>query len=152
MNNKGFMRTLEAVIAVMIVFMFIYFVGRSGYDDNEREIQNIRSLQESILKDISSNDDYRGCIVSIPISSFNNVADEKANDPPCAVEIRNFISDSLPVKFKNKHKFNICDPQELGSCTLPTISSSQVYTSAVIITSSLKSSSYDPRILRIWFY
>jgi len=152
MNKRGFIRTLEAVIAVIIVFMFIFFVGRSSYNADEREIQNIRSLQESILSDISGNDVYRDCIIVTPIEAFNNVAESGANEPACAVEIKNFISDSLPKKFRNNHEFNACDPKELGSCTLPTISSNQVYTSAVIITSSLKSATYDPRILRIWFY
>ena len=151
MDKRGFVRTLEAVIAVIIIFTFIFFVGRSE-SGNEKEIQNVRSLQESILSDISSNDIYRDCIVTTSVEDFNNVAEGNSNEPACALEIKKFISDSLPGKFRDNHQFNVCDPKELGTCTLPTISSSQVYTSAVIITSSLKSATYDPRILRIWFY
>ena len=47
MDKKGFIRTLEAVIAVIVVFVFIYSVGRGGYEST-REVDSIKSLQESI--------------------------------------------------------------------------------------------------------
>lgn len=159
MDKKGFIRTLEAVIAVIVVFVFIYSVGRAGYESG-RDVENIRSLEESILSEISKNDEYRECIVTTSgDTNNNNIADiqeiEKGTFCP---EIKIFIEESLPKRFvdKGKYRFNVCDPapSEIKFCTLPDFGDAkEVFTSAVIITSSLENGgSYNPRILRMWLY
>ena len=160
MDKRGFLRTLEAILAVVIVFLFIYYVGRGGSDEDARYVQGIRSLQESILDEISKNDDFRECIVSADVNKFNEDAEKfDANnciDQPrdnCAEEIDCYIEGSLPPRYRDKYKFTICDPKDLGRCTIPSISGAkEVYTSAVVISSSLNDVKYGPRILRMWLY
>ena len=153
MDKKGFIRTLEAVIAVIVVFVFIYSVGRGGYEST-REVDSIKSLQESILSEISKNDGFRECIVT---ASTKNIKKIKKDGKGVCPEIDMFIKGSLPPRFLGKYKFNVCDPKNLGKdCQLPGFGdSTRVYTSAVIITSSLEgdgTGTYSPRILRLWFF
>ena len=163
MNKRGFIRTLEAVLAVILIFLFIFFIGNNNDRSDQEFIQNIRSLQESILDDISKNDAFRECIVAYsPLDQNDNGKDDISDGyaytlpgSPCEglnPTITKFISNSLPERFKEDHKFTICDPEERDSCTLPSISSNQVFTSAVIITSTLESKIYKPRVLRLWFF
>ncbi len=159
MNKRGFIRTLEAVLAIIIVFLFIFYAGKSK-DGDERFVQGIRSLQESILDEISKNDEFRECIVSSDINGFNQIAEQEVsnciNQPQepslCAKEVDCYIEGSLPPRYREKYAFTICSPSDPGSCTLPTISGGEVYTSAVIISSSLNDGKYGPRILRMWLY
>lgn len=163
MNKRGFIRTLEAVLAIIIVFLFIYYAGRSS-DSDKRYVQGVRSLEESLLDEISKNDGFRQCIVSGEISKFNedvekfkaeNCIDQKFVEGECAKEIDCYIEGSLPLRYREKYAFTICSPSDLGSCSLPGSigGSKEVYTSAVIISSSLKDSgNYNPRILRMWLY
>jgi len=153
MNKRGFLRTLEAVIAVIIVFLFIYYAGRSS-DKDTRFVQGIRSLEESILNDISKNDAFRDCIVSASGDVNNNkkVDYTEIGDGVFCLDIKRFIEDSLPSRYKDNYAFTVCDPKDLGRCTLPYIPSKEVYTSAVIISSSLNNKEYSPRILRIWLF
>ena len=158
MNKRGFLRTLEAVIAVIIVFLFIYYAGRSS-DKDARFVQGIRSLEESILNDISKNDAFRECIVTTSLADTDTDGKGKGKadvqeigEGATCPEVKQFIEDSLPSRYRNNYAFTVCDPKELGSCTLPTISSKEVYTSAVIISSSLNNKEYNPRVLRMWLF
>ena len=160
MNKRGFIRTLEAVLAVVIVFLFIYYIGRSGGED-ARFVQGVKSLQESVLDEVSKSDNFRECIVNSDITQFNiDVESFEANNcigqdrDNCAEEIDCYFEGSLPSKYKEKYAFTICSPTDLGSCSLPGSigGSKEVYTSAVIISSSLNDAKYSPRILRMWLY
>ena len=159
MNKRGFIRTLEAVLAIIIVFLFIFYAGKSK-DGDERFVQGIRSLQESILDEISKNDEFRECIVSGDIVAFNKEVEEFEADgcigtdmDKCSKEVDCYIEGSLPPRYREKYAFTICSPENLGSCSIPgSISGGEVYTSAVIISSSLNDGNYNPRILRMWLF
>ena len=147
MNKKGFIRTLEAVLAVIVIFIFIYSVGRGGYS-GDRDVESIKSLQESILGEISRNDEFRDCIVTATAEEIKQINNEGGMGCP---EVKVFIESALPPRFLKEYKFNVCDPARLQDCSLPSLSGIEIYTSAVIITSSIKDGGeYSPRILRLW--
>jgi|SRR3989344_2537601 len=162
-NKRGFIRTLEAVIAIVIVFLFIFYASKSSTGEDKRFVEGIKSLQESILNDISKNNEFRKCIVEYnPLDQNNNsrddISDESAYakaDNPCSGtgKISDFIDESVPTRFRKQgehFEFIVCNFNI--DCKLPSIEGDEVYTSAVIITSSLKNTKYKPRILRIWFF
>ena len=159
MNKRGFIKTLEAVLAVIIVFLFIYYLGRSGGED-ARFVQGIRSLEESVLNEISKDDSFRECIVNSDVTVFNQIVDDfqasnciSIPQDKCAKDIDCYIEGSLPLRYREKYAFTICSPSDPG-CSLPGSigGSKEVYTSAVIISSSLNDAKYSPRILRMWLY
>ncbi len=63
MNNKGFLRILEAVIAIIIIFMFTYYIMPKNAEKNDVEGDKIRLLQKTILDEISHNEGFRDCIL-----------------------------------------------------------------------------------------
>ena len=125
MDNRGFLRTLEAVLAVVIVFLFIYYAGRGSGDGDDRYVQGVKSLQESILDEITKNDDFRECIVTTDIDKFNALAEEKVSNcineefdkDKCSKKIDCFIDGSLPLRYKEEYAFTICSPTDPGSCS-----------------------------------
>ena len=63
MNNKGFLRILEAVIAIIIIFMFTYYIMPKNTEKSDVEGDKIRLLQKTILNEISYNEGFRDCIL-----------------------------------------------------------------------------------------
>jgi hypothetical protein len=171
MNKRGFVRTLEAVLAVIVVFLFIFYAGGSSSDEEGRFVDGIKSLQESILDDISKNDEMRKCVVEYAsldtdANGRDDISDHGVNKgedayldstSPCfgTQRISEFIDESLPGRFSGQgenFEFTVCEAEGGGQCRLPELKGNKVYTSAVIITSSLEGSKYKPRILRVWFF
>lgn len=148
-------------------------MSRSSTDEDARYVEGIRSLQESILNDISKNDVFRKCIVEYsPLDQNENDRDdisEKENPyaysgsnplSPClnTKRISEFIDESVPERFSGQgdhFDFIVCGTSaDDFPCSLPGSieGKKEAYTSAVIITSSLDNEEYNPRILRVWFF
>lgn len=152
MNKRGFIKTLEAVLAVMIVFIFIYSMSQRENEENSN-IKSMRGIQEGLLNGISQNDDFRECIVNAAKASLIYVGTGNAQDPCLSVNLKDYITQTLPDRFvktgKERYKIWVCD---FDDCTLPNLEGKYIYTSAVIISSDLKEQEYNPRIFRIWIW
>lgn len=149
MNKRGFIKTLEAVLAVIIVFIFIFTLSQKSSSDNN--IKTMRDMQEGLLSGISKNDNFRSCIVSAQKASLPYIGAGNAQDPCFEEDIKGYITKSLPSRFvkqgDERYRMWVCD---VDDCTLPELSGKYVYTSAVIISSDLED--YKPRIFRIWMW
>jgi len=143
MNKRGFIRTLEAVIAIIIVFVFIYAVSQSNIERDSAKVDSIRSLQEEVLRGISENEEYRKEVLELSSELLNE--DLKGKN----LEFVNHVRDNLGG-FSDRYALVVCEP---NNCGIPSSLSDKerVYTSAVIISSSLESS-YDPKIVRLWVW
>ena len=104
MNNKrGFMRILEATIAVMIVSGVLIVVYSKQVDRGIDAVDYFRSLQGQILSDISIRSDLRSSVL---------VADDENPDDPDFIILNDFVEDNIP-DFVG-YSISICD---LGSTT-----------------------------------
>ncbi|MEK6951539.1 MAG: hypothetical protein AABX29_00835 [Nanoarchaeota archaeon] len=158
MNKQGFIKTVEAIIAVLIIFIFIYYITPKS--TGNKETNDIKELQAEILKGISENEVYRECIVSCPDGSictieksgisnnFNTQTCTNNNNIPA--DMKGFIEKSLTPKFKDNYQLVICTQ---GNCGSPP-EKDTVYTSAVIVTSSLKTTppTYNPKVVRLYLW
>ncbi|MEK6951527.1 MAG: hypothetical protein AABX29_00775 [Nanoarchaeota archaeon] len=166
MNKQGFIKTVEAIIAVLIIFIFIYYVTPKS--TTNQDTSDIKKLQEEILKGISEKEIYRECITAednqvllwiqgnngidtnfaIPIST--NFSPTKCTPTNIPNGIKTFIEQSLTQKFQNNYRLIICTQ---GSCGSPP-EKDTVYTSAVIVTSSLKTTppTYNPKVVRLYLW
>jgi hypothetical protein len=140
MNKKGFIKTVEAIIEILIIFIFIYYV--TPKINENPEIKGIKSLQTEILKGISENEDFRECIITS--EDFTITKTEQSVCP----NIKEFIDSSLTPLYKNKYQLDVCLE---GSCSGPP-DEKTVYTSAIIITSSIKAQEYKPKIVRLYLW
>ncbi len=150
MDKKGFIKTVEAIIAVLIIFIFIYYVTPKSSDN--KDISDIKELQAEILKGISENEAFRECIVKETgietIQSTGIIGFENCNNG-VSTAMQTFIESSLTKKFQTNYQLVICTQ---GSCGSPP-EEDTVYTSAVIVTSSLKAPpTYNPKVVRLYLW
>ena len=152
MNKQGFIKTIEAIIAVLIIFIFIYYVTPKSSDI--KDTSDIKKLQEEILKGISENEVFRECIIKETGTKIIQYADPKITGfETCtsgvSTTMQTFIESSLTKKFQTNYQLVICTQ---GSCGSPP-EKDTVYTSAVIVTSSLKTPpTYNPKVVRLYLW
>jgi hypothetical protein len=64
-NNKGYLQTLEAVVAILILLGVILF-SISLRGGNELSVpEDISLLQNNILTQVQNNQDYRDCVFDV---------------------------------------------------------------------------------------
>jgi hypothetical protein len=152
MNKRGFIKTLEAVVSIVVVFIFILTLTRGG--ENVSTSEEMKNLQEGLLQGIIQTDEFRSCIINVPVGNLNDIS--SGNICP---EIMAYIGETLPNRFVNSGKeryfIDVCDPSStnVGAlCSLPIELEGRdlLFTSAVIISADLET--YNPRILRIWMW
>lgn len=57
MNKKGFMHTLEAVLAITIMFLFITFIVQKPYTDPKTE-------KTKVLITLTQDEEFRSCLMA----------------------------------------------------------------------------------------
>lgn len=150
MDKRGFIRTLEAIIAIIIVFVFIYVLMQGTINTATKGTESIKSLQEEVLRGISESEALRNCIVKLTpnyldISEIPGLLDD---DIICVADIKTYMQSNLG-KFKQSYALVICNVD--ASCGIPSdLPDKNVYTTAIIITSSLQD--YKPKIVRLWVW
>jgi hypothetical protein len=145
MNKRGFIKTLEAVLAIMVVFIFIFSVSQKS-DKKDSNAEAMRNIQEGILNGISQNDIFRNCIINTPDGELNLIPMSKCGD------IKTYIEGTIPPRFGDRYFVQVCGEVD---CQWNSPDENYLYTSAVIISSELENptpSSYNPRIFRIWMW
>ncbi|MAG50887.1 hypothetical protein CL621_04610 [archaeon] len=63
MNKKGYIRTLEAVIAIIIILVFVLTVLQPKYK-KESEPAEIKLLQDTIINELEEDENYRNIILN----------------------------------------------------------------------------------------
>ena len=126
-NKKGYMKTLEAVIAVIILISFLLALLPREEAKPETP-QDIQLLQDTVFTTIQNDNYYRACVLS--------------NNLNC---ITSFINSTFPYTLEFDAK--ICD---LTSCPEPDLPDKSVYVSDLIISSNL--TEFDTRLLRLFIW
>jgi hypothetical protein len=131
MNKKGWLRIMEAFLAVMIIVGAIAIIytnqrGESG------ESAYIKDLQNQIIQDISQNEDLRNAILSNDASPLNE-----------------FINKSIPASLNFTIKICAID----AVCALETTAElvkKDIYAQERVISGSL--SVYNPKRFRLFVW
>ena len=152
MNKKGFIRTLEAVIAILIVFVFIYVLMQGSLTSKSKTSDSIKSMEEEILRGISETESLRSEVVSLDSNKLGvNLAGSSGID----YGFVEYVESNLPERFKKdgikNYALVVCET----SCGIPpTLPDKEVYTTAIVITSSLEGNCADckPKIVRLWVW
>lgn len=100
MNNKGFLRTLEAVIAVIIVLSLILFLTPVRVSEVGDIPGTVAEAQKIIVEEVSLNESYRKCILDNKERSCIGM------DYPCD-GIENFVRANTPAGYE--YNCEICD-------------------------------------------
>ena len=63
MNKKAYIRTLEAVIAIILVLAFIFMVTPKTQKISEEVPIDVREAQKFILQEVLNNESLRNCVI-----------------------------------------------------------------------------------------
>lgn len=130
--KKGYIKTIEAVIAIVLILMVVYFVIPRNVKIIEKVPSNVKSSQEFIINEISSNKALRNCIIE-DVNCENNES------------LISLVEENVPIGYN--YTFKICDST---NCLTSTPMDKSVYMDDVFIASTLEEQ--KPKIFRIWMW
>ena len=134
-NKKGFIKTLEAVIAIILILGFVYAMTPKQEPKAEPTPLNIRDTQQFILNEVALNKTFRNCITSSPVSACDN---------GCLQQINAFIDKNTPSGYENSCE--VCARAiSCSSNQLPLDRS--IYTDSIFIGHTTSS-----KIFRVYFW
>lgn len=142
-NKRGFIRTIESVIAIVILLGFILYI----YDDGSSEIktgipENVEKANTYIINEFLHNETLRSCFV-------NNIGNGNCNsvlEINCKNKINDFLLKSVPIGYSSACE--ICkDSRSCTSFNFPKEKS--VYPKTGFIYSNIYK---EGRIVRIYIY
>jgi hypothetical protein len=115
-NKKAYIKTLEALVALVIFLIFVTGVIVINQPREKETIpQDIKLLQDTILNKIETEPEFRHCLV--------------ANDTIC---IENLINSSILPTID--YDFDICNEPNPSDCTLKTFPLNRtIYADSLII-------------------
>ncbi|MFH1637686.1 MAG: hypothetical protein ABIB71_04660 [Candidatus Woesearchaeota archaeon] len=151
-NKKGYIRTLEAVIGIVIILLFIFSVNPKVKEKTESMPSAVETSLDFITEEINSNATLR---TAVYLPSLLNCGSTPEN---CQEEykVTPFISHNIPPTYS--HDYRICDnPSCVLVCEegdaeclnkLPPMDVS-VYTADTIVAPS---EDVQPRLVRVWVW
>ena len=130
MDKRGYIKTVEAVIAIVAVLIFVVTTvpNRSLEDSGVPPI--VKSSQEFITTEISTNEEIRECVIENPLCENADI-------------MKQIIENNLPNGYD--YTFKICNT---SNCLTTTPLDRSVYLTDVFITSTIEEQ--NPKIVRIW--
>ena len=139
MNKKGFFRTLEAVIAIVVILTFIYSVAPKK-EIKEEIPYALKTARDYILNEIATNPDLRNLVTESSIDDdVKNIED--------IGDLDEFIKNNIPPGYEYSGaicKTTYCVLEE----KLP--EKKTIYMADIIVSPS--SLEEEPRIVRLWFW
>lgn len=93
MNKKGYIRIIEAVVAVLIILGFIMAVMPRAPPEEAKIPKELELTAEAILKQIQNDDTFRKCILVGEVEIKINGQTQTQNGIEC---ISKFIKDTQP--------------------------------------------------------
>jgi len=136
-DKRGFLRVLEAVIAVLLVAgaVTIVLVKNSQTEDNS---ETVKQIQQIILEEISTNPELRASVLR------GSQSDIKA--------LNETISNLMPSEYS--YEFKICPLNDIcGLQNSPSYyTKGEIYADEVSITATLDIPPTDPKKLRLFMW
>ena len=146
-NKKGFIRTLEAVFAVILLLTIIYTTTPSQEIDISKP--NIITQAHSVIfAEISTNQDYRNCLLNeiVTHGALNNAKGQYSGSTVphiCVQEINNFIEPFTPHGYV--YLAEVCN--QAKSCLGRNIPAEKsVFAESIMLASD------NPKVFRVYFW
>jgi len=142
-GEKGFLRILEAFIAIALIAGVMSFLYINQIQKNSQE-STINDLIRIVLEKISSEPALRNAVLNANPDEINKIN----------TEIEKFIPPSGELQFH----FNICNIQEICSCGLGISGGDDcpedkdIYSDEVSVSVTLDSNSVSPKVLRLFVW
>lgn len=142
MNKQGYIKTLEAVIAIVIILIFTFAVTPKPVPSYKLP-SSVENAQEYILEEITMNPGIRALIME---------ADPDNPEDPDSIAaytaIGGIVDTNLPTGYA--YAVGICEESACASSSTPIAEERSVYTAEAMIASD--GIAGTPRIVRIWMW
>ncbi len=92
-NNKGYLRILEALMAIVLLFGIVLFVNSKVINVNTGFTTLIFESQNNILNQFALNENIRNCAV------YSDYTGECMKHPMCGVDLNKTILGELPIGY-----------------------------------------------------
>lgn len=147
-NKKGFLKTLEAVIAIIIAVTAVYLIMPKGIEPTPDPPLVVKSAQDSIVGSISNNDDLRVKILGLQDDPT------LPGEPQKIEEVQNEVQHAIQEYMPPNYDFRCAVCRKTDHCILSTPLSKVAYMSDVFIASSLslELENQYPKIIRFWMW
>ena len=139
MNKKGFAKTLEAGIAVILVLVFIYYVLPKQTPEGTmlRVPEQVKTTQSFILQEISTKENLRNCALYAATTG-------KCEDIPCQ-NIVSLINSNTPPGYTSACE--ICATANTCAANLNLPTDVSLYTDSVFLSERTTS-----KVVRLYFW
>jgi len=152
-NKKGYIRTLEAVIAIILILIFIFSVLPKKQTEELKTPREIDLTSDGILNEVQNNEEFRGCVIA-DLNPNNLQLGEKSAEQ-CINEFittNNLISQTLDYNVKvcdtstsDQNAYNFCgEPNLIGA------EDKTVYVKSIILSGTLTELKTKRVKLYIW--
>lgn len=151
-NKRGWIRTLEAVIAILLVLGFVAYVYPKGVSYEGIKPQIVESSQSFIMKNILETPVFRSCVLGVSCEENCACESELSKQPFACWEnddgVKNLIESNLPAGYD--YSCEICS-KSVSCITLPVISEKDVYTNSIYVSGISDGQSFG-KVMRIYFW
>lgn len=117
MDKKGYLRMLEAIIAVVIIFGAVLVMLPRKQIQQAEMPDEIDSTLRSVLEEAQNNEQFRTCLLlnnSVKLKIKENNQEVPKNNKEC---MYNLLKNALPIFTPWNFGFAIC-PRELANCAI----------------------------------
>ncbi len=140
MNKKGFIRTLEAVIAIILLLIFVFWIMPSPNIDESETPAIISAAEDLINHELMTNEELRTAILAADPTDTSS-----ASYIDAMTALTQVIEDRKPYGYE--YQAAICADV---NCYIDA-SAKSVYMNDILISSDM-AGNQELRIVRIWFY
>ncbi len=148
-NKKGFLRIIEAFIAVLIVagVIIVILAGRAGNRLNKDDV--VYNLQKVILEEVSGNRELREAVLKAVDSDSNGIINED-NEEEAGEENYAKIKDFVFMRVPKVFEFEVQICVDIGDICGPREYKKEMYAKEIVISSTLQD--YNPRKLKLFMW
>jgi hypothetical protein len=140
MNKKGWLKIVEAFVAILLIASVLILVLNRGEIENQDFSEKIYDAEISILREIQLNNTLREITLSIPVEDLP-IEEDDENFPE---SVKDKVKKRTPNYLECKSK--ICKMDD--PCYLDEYPLKNIYAQSVAITSTIEI--YDPRQVKIF--
>lgn len=138
-GKQGYIKTLEAVIAIVIILAFTFAVTPKP-EPLYKLPSSIENAQDYILEEIGRNAELRALIMN---------ADASDHQDPAYAGIKQIADENMPAGYE--YSIGICLQSACVTNTTPIAEGRSIYTAESMISSG-NASDNTPRVVRLWMW
>ncbi|HII15879.1 MAG TPA: hypothetical protein HA362_06220 [Nanoarchaeota archaeon] len=138
-GKQGYIKTLEAVIAIVIILIFTFAVTPKP-EPSYGLPSSVENAQNYIMEEIGLNNELRTLIMDAVVAN---------PEDPAYIEIGQIASDNMPAGYG--YSIGICLQSACATNSTPIADGRSIYTAESMISSG-NSSDTTPRVVRLWMW